>query len=245
MRFYVSPESIFRERNIIEIKDKEELHHIRDVMRLGKGAAVDVFDGRGKEYSGEIKDINRNSAVIEIKKIRDRKKHMPFSVTLYQAIPKKNKMDLIVEKAVEMGVDTIIPMITERTLLKVSMERGRKKIERWERIIKAASNQCGRVNLPVISDIKHFNDGLMESKKKDLVIFAALDKGARPLKEILECSRPREIAVYVGPEGEFSTREIDLSRKEGHGIYSLGPLVLKVDTAAIYILSCLNHEYGN
>ena len=162
MRFYVSPESIFRERNIIEIKDKEELHHIRDVMRLGKGAVVDVFDGRGKEYSGEIKNIDRNSAVIEIKKIRDRKKRMPFNVTLYQAIPKKNKMDLIVEKAVELGVDTIVPIITERTLPKAPRERKRKKIERWERIIKAASNQCGRVNLPAISDIKHFNDSLFQ-----------------------------------------------------------------------------------
>jgi 16S rRNA (uracil1498-N3)-methyltransferase len=245
MRFYVPPESIFRERNIIEIRNKEELHHIRDVMRLGKGAAVDVFDGCGREYSGEIKNIDRNSAVIEIKKIRDRKKHTSFSVTLYQAIPKKNKMDLIIEKAVEMGVDSIVPIITERTLPKIPRERERKKIERWERIIKAASNQCGRVILPAISDIKHFNDCLMESKKKDLVIFAALDKDAMPLKEILQRSRPREIAVFVGPEGDFSPREIAMAGEQGYGIYSLGPLVLKVDTAAIYILSCLNHEYGN
>ncbi|MFC1667267.1 RsmE family RNA methyltransferase [Candidatus Omnitrophota bacterium] len=245
MRFYVSPESIFLEKNIIEVKDKREIRHIRDVMRLKRSATVDIFDGKGNEYSGKIKDINRGSVVIEIKNIVDFKSDIPYRVTLYQAMPKKGKIDFIVEKAVELGVDTIVPIITERTRWAIVGEKARLKTERWIRIAKAASKQCGRVELPIIRDVTDFNKGLVESKKSDMTIFAALDKDARPLKEAFEASRPGNIAVFVGPEGDFSQSEISMARKQGCRICSLGPLVLRVETAAIYILSCLNYEYSN
>ena len=242
MRFYVPPESIFPEKNIIQIRDKEEIHHIRDVMRLKKGENVDIFDGRGREYSGDIKEVNRNSVIIQIRKAVDFKSDIPYKVTLYQAIPKKSKMDFIVEKAVELGVDTIVPIITEKTVWTMAKDKHCIKMGRWFRISKAASKQCGRTKLPVISDFTNFNNALVESKKSDLVIFAALDKDARPLKSILSEVNPKSIAVFVGPEGDFTQNEISMAKEQGYYICSLGPLVLRVDTAAIYILSCLNYE---
>jgi len=244
MRFYVSPESIFPEKNIIEIKDRKEVHHIRDVMRLRQGASVNVFDGRDREYLGSIKEVNRNSIVIEIKRAVDFKGDIPYKVTLYQAVPKRTKMDFIIKKAIELGVDRIVPIVTERTVPVIG-EKGHAKIERWSRISKVASKQCGRTSLPVISDISDFNKALVESKKDDLVIFAALDKDARPLREILKAPNPKGIAVFVGPEGDFSQGEISMAKGQGYNICSLGPLVLRVETAAIYILSCLGYEYSN
>jgi len=242
MRFYVLPDEIFPKKNIIEIKDKKEVHHIRDVMRLKEGTDVEVFDGKGKEYSGDIKKIDRNSIIIKIKKVTSLKKEPPFNITLYQALPKKSKMDFIVEKAVELGVAIITPIVTERTV-PVIKEKSPKKIGRWMRIAKAAAKQCGRARLPVVSDILDFKHALIDAKKNDLIIFAALDKDAEPLKEILKSRTPKTIAIFIGPEGDFSQNEVSMAKEEGYKICSLGEFVLRVETASIYILSSINYEY--
>ncbi|MBU1061218.1 MAG: RNA methyltransferase, partial [Candidatus Omnitrophica bacterium] len=166
-------------------------------------------------------------------------------VTLYQAMPKHGKMDFIIEKAVELGVHAIVPLVTERTVTSIVRDRAHIKRERWIRLSKAASKQCGRVKLPLISGVTEFNDALVESKKKDLVIFAALDKDAEPLPEILKESKAKSIAVFVGPEGDFSQAEITMAKNKDFRICSLGSLVLRVETAALYILSCLNYEYNS
>jgi len=244
MRFYVPPESIFPEKRLIQIRDKSEIHHILDVMRLREGEVVDIFDGQNKEYSGVIKEANKRSILIVIEK-ELRPKCIPlYNVTLYQALPKKSKMDFIIEKAVEIGADTIVPLITQRTSFVVS-DRIDKNIERWRRISKAAAKQCGRSALPLIENVIDFDEALNQSKKFDFIIFAALDKDAKPLKDILRSNlSPKNIAVFVGPKGDFSQKEISAAKVQGFKICSLGRSVLRVETAAIYILSCLNYEYN-
>jgi len=243
MRFYVPPGSIFPLENIIEIKDKTEIHHIRDVMRLKKGDTVDIFDGQGMEFSGSIEEVARGAVIIKIKERLASKHDMSFNVTLYQAIPKKIKMDFIVEKTVELGVNRIVPIITERTVPEIEIKDFTGKAERWKRIGMASSKQCGRRVLPVISDVMRFNNALTESRQKDLVIFASLDKESKPLKNILKESAQKNIAVFIGPEGDFSPGEIAMAREIGCRMCSLGNLVLKSETAAIYVLSCLSYEF--
>ncbi|MCX5693215.1 MAG: 16S rRNA (uracil(1498)-N(3))-methyltransferase [Candidatus Omnitrophica bacterium] len=240
MRFYVQPDSIFPLKNIIEIKDKTEVHHIRDVMRLRKGDAVNIFDGQGREFACFIEELKKESITIKIKEALDFKREPNFNITLYQAIPKKAKMDFIVEKAVELGVAKLVPVITDRTVPEI--KDFSKKIERWNRIAMASSKQCGRRVLPIIADVLDFNSALIDSKQKELTIFASIDKESRPLKDILKGLNPKSIAVFVGPEGDFSPRETYLAREKGHKICSLGSLILKSETAAIYILSCLSYE---
>lgn len=241
MRFYVSPDSIFPLKNLIEIKNKAEAHHIRDVMRLGKGDIVDIFDGQGREFLCSIEEAGKDAVVMKIKEELAPKLAPSFNITLYQAIPKKAKMDLIVEKAVELGITRIVPVMTDRTIPEVRDFSG--KVERWNRIGMASSKQCGRATLPVISGIKYFNDALADSAQKDLVIFASLDEESRPLKNILRGLAPKTIAVFVGPEGDFSPEEIAKAKKEGCCMCSLGRLILKSETAAMYILSCLSYEF--
>lgn len=244
MRFYVPPELIFPEKKLIRIRDESDIHHILDVMRLKEGEVVDIFDGQNKEYSGVIKEANKRLILIAIEKELQPKRIPLYSITLYQALPKKSKMDFIIEKAVEIGANTIVPIKTTRTSFVVS-ERIGKNIERWKRISKAAAKQCGRATLPVIENVIDFDEVLSESKKLDFVIFAALDKGARPLKEILRSnSSPKNIAVFVGPEGDFSPKEVLAAKAHDFKVCSLGQSVLRVETAAIYILSCLNYEYN-
>lgn len=243
MRFYVSPDSVFPERNTIEIKDKKEIHHIRDVMRLKEGAEVEVFDGEGRGYCGAIREVTKGLIAIEIRGSNFFKDSHAYKLTLFQAIPKKGKMDFIVEKAVELGVDRIVPMVTERTSWAPGRDSGL-KVERWRRICKAAGKQCGRTRLPVVSDIKDFNLSVKEAEDNDLVIFAALDNRAVSLRSLLKDAPPKNIAVFVGPEGDFSHEEIAIAKERFHNISSLGSLVLRVETATIYILSCLDYQYG-
>ena len=240
MRFYVPPESIFPLKNLIQIKDKTEAHHIRDVMRLKKGDMVDIFDGNGREYSCFIEEVGKGEVIIKIKEELSSKLDIPFNIILYQAIPKKAKMDFIIEKTVELGVARIVPMITDRTVPEI--KDFSKKIERWKRIGMASSKQCGRRILPVISDITDFNSALIGSKQKDIAIFASLDKESKPLKSILRGLTQKNIAVFIGPEGDFSPREISMAKENGCRMCSLGNLILKSETAAIYILSCLSYE---
>jgi len=242
MRFYVPPESIFPLKNTIEIKDKTEIHHIRDVMRLKKGDLVDIFDGAGGEFLCSIEEVRRGSVIMKIKETLACESNMPFDITLYQAIPKKAKMDYIIEKAVELGVSRIVPVITDRTVPDIKDFTG--KAERWERIGMASSKQCGRRVLPVISDAMYFDGALKDSKQKDLVIFASLDKENKPLKDVLRSLTPKTIAVFIGPEGDFSPKEISMAKENNCSMCSLGSLVLKVETAAMYVASCLAYEYG-
>ena len=245
MRFYVSPECIFQDKNMIEIKDKSEIHHICDVMRLGKGSEVDVFNGNGAEFSGIIKSANKDSLIIEIKDTKSFRYDRTFKVTLYQAIPKNNKMDFIIEKAVELGVDSIVPIITERTVPDIrDKAKALKKKERWSKIAMASSKQCGRVILPLISNIVNFEEALLKVKDNGLVIFAAIDKDAKPLKSLMKGVNPDSVSIFVGPEGDFSPKEISMATGYGFEIASLGKLILKSDTAGVYILSCLAYEYG-
>ena len=149
-------------------------------------------------------------------------------------------MDFIIEKAVELGVAGIVPMITDRTVPET--KDFSKKAERWKRIAMASSKQCGRRILPVISDITDFNSALIGSKQKDIAIFASLDKESKPLKSILRGLTQKNIAVFIGPEGDFSPEEISMAKENGCRMCSLGNLILKSETAAIYILSCLSYE---
>jgi 16S rRNA (uracil1498-N3)-methyltransferase len=241
MRFYVSPGSISRSENLIDIKDKTEIHHIRDVMRLEKGDMVDIFDGMGMEFSCSIEEIRRDRVIMKILDMLDSKRDMPLMVTLYQAIPKKTKMDFIIEKTVELGVSRIVPMVTDRTVPDIKDFSG--KTDRWKRIGMASSKQCGRRILPAISDVMDFNSALIDSKDKDLAVFASLNKDSAPLKDILRKSSKKNIAVFIGPEGDFSPREISMAKESGCAMCSLGSLVLRSETAAIYVLSCLSYEF--
>ncbi len=168
MRFYVKSESVDLGKKLITIRDKDEIHHIRHVMRLGKGMDIALFDGRGNEFEGQIKQDDSNSIEINIKSSYKSKREAPHKVTLYQAIPKKTNLDLIVEKATELGVSRITPIVTERCEVRNIFKN---KLERLKRIAMAASKQCNRSTLPIISDAIDFKKEFENvSKKADITL---------------------------------------------------------------------------
>jgi len=241
-RFYVPKESV--RGKLISISGKEA-HHIVDVMRLKVPDKVVTFDGTGKEYSGFIKEVTAKSVVIEIVETKVLSDGKSLSFTLIQAIPKKDKMDYIVEKSTELGVSRIIPLFTGRTIPDWDESKKTASVERWRRIAMGASKQCGRADIPEIDSIKNLSDVTADTARYDLALIAALDDSAIKLKDALKGFGGGRIAVAIGPEGDFTPDEIRIAKGAGFKLISLGSRVLKSDTAGLFALAILNYEFSD
>lgn len=242
-RFYVMPDSI---RGGKIYAGKEESHHIIDVMRLGEGDPVTVFDGTGKEYNGRIESVKNKSVIINIEKTITPAAKPSVRISLVQVLIKKNKMDYVVEKATELGVCEIIPLETGRSVVRADEAGEGHKVERWRKIAIEAAKQCGRRDLPEIKRVSFFDDALKSFKDYDAVIMPCLFEGTVPLKNALSRIKdPKKILLLIGPEGDFTPGEIAAAEANGALLVSLGGLVLKSDTAAIATLAMLNYAYSS
>ena len=242
-RFYVSPESVRGEKIYVE---KKESHHIVDVMRLRKGDEVAVFDGSGKVYGGAIASTEGKRVVIDVSNVKTADKKRTAGIALAQAIPKKDKMDLIIRKATELGVEEVLPFESARTVVKPKEEKGPRKVERWRKIAIEASKQCGRPELPAIREIVRFDAILDQIPQCSLAIMPCLSKDSISLKSAFSrrkgLSQNGKTLVIIGPEGGFTGDEIKKAAEKGAVLAFLGSLVLRSDTAAIATLSILNYE---
>lgn len=240
-RFYILPENV---KGTTIYIGGDEAHHILEVMRLKKGDRIVTFDGVGKEYEGIIKDAAKGKAVVEITKSSVLDKKEGVDITLVQALPKKARIDFIIEKATELGVNVIMPVHTARTVVRLDSEKRNSRLTRWGKIAVSASKQCGRLQVPKIFPIAGFKEVLKKSEDYDLAIMACLHRSARSLQEILEGFTGKSIIVFIGPEGDFTENEIEAASSSGCRPASLGPRVLRVDTAALNILSVLRYALG-
>ncbi len=221
-----------------------EAHHAIHVLRLNPGDTVNIFDGRGHEAQCTVAETGKDSVRLTILQ-KSNTPSLPSRITLAQAVPKKN-MDLIVQKATELGVATIVPLISERTV--VQLDEDAKKLDRWRAIALDACKQCGNNWLPEIQPPRKANDFLNALGQFDLKLIASLQPDAKPLKQILSSTSSLQrspspsVLILVGPEGDFTPAELSLAKSSGCLPLSLGPLVLRAETAALYTLSILHHE---
>src|SRR5205823_6620583 len=245
-RFYVSPENWdFR---MLALRGSEA-HHARDVLRIKVGEKLVVFNGQGRELTAEVIDLGGDE--IRLRKLHEAET-APLScrIVLGQAIPKGKNMELIVQKAVEIGAAEIAPIISDRTIVQVDSESATQKQSKWRQIAIEAAKQCGQNWLPRVHTPKKlaelFSAAAVESL--DLRLIGSLQPGAQYLKKILadysseHQHRPRSVLMLVGPEGDFTPAELALARRYGCQPITLGPIILRVETAAIYCLSVLSYE---
>jgi len=233
-RFYCPTENITNDKIYLPA---ETAHHIRDVLRLKKDDKIEIFDGKGNKYNCVWQDLN--SARVVSKEF-SMAKETAYVVTLAQAIPNKlSKMDFIIEKATELGVDTIIPIAPARSVIKSS------KAARWEKIASEAARQCGRLKVPQIKDVLPVEKALSDLSDSQIKLFACIDKDTISMKSILkEIKNPEEVAVFIGPEGDFTPKEIKAAKENGFKLISLGERVLRTETAGLYVLSVLDYMFG-
>ena len=225
-----------------------EAHHARDVLRLKCGDKVVLFDGRGREITGEIVALRRG----EIDLRRSNESESPplrCHVALAQAIPKGKNMELIVQKAVELGAAEIFPLISARTIVDLDEKEARRKQAKWHTVAIEAAKQCGQNWLPHVHVPRTLKDFFAESSTRlDLRLIGSLQPGALHLKKVLadfsaEHERlPQSVLMLIGPEGDFTPAELALARSHGCRPITLGPIVLRVETAALYCLSVLSYE---
>lgn len=237
MRLYCPPEAIAK--NKIIVSDSGQIRHMAVVLRLKQGDRLTAFDGKSKEYECKISALSAGQAELEVLKIRKNRLLENARITLACAIPKKAKMDFIVEKTTELGVDTIIPLRTRRTIIALEGERAGNRLRRWQNIAKEASKQCARIELPKVEAVAEFKDIVRRAKEYDLALISYLGIGNQHIKDIVPEKSPKSIIVFIGPEGDFSDEEIALAKENGCLGVSLGELTLKVDTAAIAVAAFL------
>jgi 16S rRNA (uracil1498-N3)-methyltransferase len=228
----------------------EESHHLVAVNRAKLGETVVVFDGRGAEWICELTGDRKNGAVLRVR-FRQMAKRLPYEITLGQALPKGPSMDAIVRKATEIGATRIVPLESERTQVHFDADRSDRKIEKWQVAALEAAKQCGNPFLPEIAAVQKAAAFMETARDFDLKLIASLQPGAKSLKTVLEAFRsaqhrpPTKVLWLVGPEGDFTPAEMSQARSSGFEPISLGPLVLRCETAAIYALSVISYELQN
>jgi len=229
------------------VLSQEESHHLVTVNRAKAGDTVVAFDGRGHEWICELAKADRNAAALKVR-FNQTHKPLPYEITLGQALPKGASMDAIVRKATEIGVTAIAPLESERTQVHLDSDRSERKIEKWQVSALEAAKQCGNSFLPEIHPVQSASAFMESAKGFDLKLIASLQPGAHSLKTALSAYRtahsasPTRVLWLVGPEGDFTPAELSLSRSTGFEPISLGPLVLRCETAAVYALSILSYE---
>lgn len=227
--------------------DPEESHHCSHVLRLNEGDRVTVFDGAGREAQATIQSTTPSRVTLKIAGTT-KTPPPPCEITLAQAIPKGKNMDLIVQKAVELGASKLVPILSDRTIVQLDASETAKKREKWQSVALEACKQCGQNHLPVVAAPMSMRDFLERLDKSSLLLIASLQPDARTLKSVLSeytqqyGSLPKKVTVFVGPEGDFTPAEIALAKSHGCQPITLGPIILRTETAAIYCLSVLAHE---
>ena len=227
--------------------DEAESHHALNVLRLQPGEKIVVFNGQGTEATAQLLPESTKRGVLLQTLHRAKTPPLPCWVTLAQAIPKGKNMDLIVQKATELGAAEIAPLLSERTVTRVeSDENASVKQARWQGTVIEAAKQCGQNWLPTVAlpqTPKEFFAGRPPGTF-DLMLIASLQSDSCHLRALLEehAAKPKSALILVGPEGDFTPAEISLAKSAGCRPITLGPIVLRTETAAIYCLSVLSYE---
>ena len=241
-RFFAEPSAVNSESITIT---GDDVQHISRVLRLKCGDTVSVCDGRGTDYICTLADISKSEVRAQIKQKQKKKAESSLNITLYQGLPKGDKMDFIIQKCVELGVNKIVPVIMKRTVVKP--KNAILKAERWQRISAEAAKQSGRGIIPQILSPVSFGDAVLavkESGALNILPYENEDKSA--LKALLKRnSKLTDINIIIGPEGGFDDEEIELSRNSNINTVTLGKRILRCETAPIAAVSAVMYELGD
>ena len=224
---------------------EDESHHLLHVLRVKAGQKVEVFNGEGGTGLAAVETAGRDAVAVRILE-RSEQKRPAVQFALIQALPREQKMDLIIQKATELGASEILPITTEHAVVHLKQDRSEGKRERWEKIALNAAKQCGTAWLPKIAPAQALPTFLAARHKFDALLVCALDEKTRPIRDTIQSIKARPVSsvgVLVGPEGDFSAAEMESIRAAGALPVSLGGSVLRSETAAIYALSVLRYEF--
>lgn len=222
--------------------NEEASHHLARVLRAAVGDEVVIFNGAGGEYQAVITRIDKKSVEVMIKSFADVQRESPIQIHLAQGIARGEKMDFIVQKAVELGVAEITPLITERCNVRLDQERSEKRLQHWRSVAISACEQSGRTQPPVIHAPRSLQDWLKNTRKEiGFVLSPHVTE-----KLFNQASNPfKQIAILIGPEGGLSDQEVALANAAQFLPLNLGPRVLRTETASLAALTILQSQFGD
>lgn len=238
-RFFIFPDQVIDP--LITVSG-DDVRHIATVLRMKMGDELLLCDGTGTEYQAKIVQVGRAEIRAEIVSRSKREIRQPL-ITLVQGLPKSDKMDWIVQKSTELGVAAIIPLETERTIVKIRDEE--KRVSRWQKIAREAAMQSNRPDIPQVGHIQSFSDFLLTlSPERRTLLLLPWEEGTEPMKNILrQIPGIMNVIVLIGPEGGFSAQEAEMAKERGFHLVSLGPNILRTETAALAVLSMIGYEF--
>ncbi len=238
-RFYIQENQIGTEGIVITGSD---VNHIRNVLRLEPGDWVVACDGAGKDYVSRIRTVDGGQVVLQIEKIQDTGTELPVKITLFQGLPKKDKMEFIIQKAVELGVYEIVPVQMKRCVVRLDEEKkARRKRERWQAIAEAAAKQCDRGIIPVVHAPVTMEQAfdIAEGIEYNMIPYELQD-GMEASREIVEeACRHQTVGIFIGPEGGFEAEEVSQAAAKQIHPLSLGKRILRTETAGMALLSIM------
>ena len=221
--------------------DGENAKHIGSVLRAKIGDIITVGDGCGRDYECEILEISKKEVIAKITDIFTNDNEPDIKITLYQGLPKADKMELVIQKCIEIGVDRIVPVKTEHAVVKLE-GKEEKNLQRWNKIAESAAKQCGRGKIPVVDRLMTFKEAINEATSLDGAIIPYEKEKENSLKTFAKNFKGKSIGIFIGPEGGFSEEEISFAIENGVKSVTLGKRILRTETAGLVASVILLYE---
>jgi 16S rRNA (uracil1498-N3)-methyltransferase len=242
-KFFVPKDKIINSRAYIE---GDDVKHIYKVLRLQPGEKVSINNCNGREYLGEVYEVNKMQVIVDIIEELDTNNESQLNIYLYQGLPKSAKMDFIVQKATELGAIEVTPVITERVVVKNELGEF-KKVDRWNRIALEACKQSKRSIIPTINIPIEFEELLEVLKNVDLIVVPYENEEGYGIKHMIKAinGEVKSAAIVIGPEGGFEEEEISKLKELKAHIITLGPRILRTETAGLACIALLMYELGD
>ena len=242
-QFFVEPGQInINDRTVTIIGG--DVNHIKNVLRMKIGEEIQVSNGQdGREYRCGIAAFEEDRIICELRFIKEDHVELPVKITLFQGLPKADKMELIVQKAVELGVYEIVPVAMKRCVTKLDEKKEASRIARWQAIAEAAAKQSKRAVIPKVTGMKSFREAVQQAADMDVrLVPYELAEGMENTREIFNALKPgQRVAVFIGPEGGFDEAEIQLTRENGMEPITLGRRILRTETAGFTVLAWIGY----
>lgn len=239
-QFFITPENI-RENDIV-VTSKQEVNHIRNVLRMKEGEKLAFCcPEKEKEYLCRITAMTAGEIYAAIEDIQGNSRELPVEMTLFQGLPKGDKMEWIIQKAVELGAVRIVPVASKRAVVKLDAKKAVKKVQRWQEIARSAAKQSKRNLVPEVTPVMSFPEAVAYGKTLDMLVIPYEDaRGIAHSREILsQVKEKKSLGIYIGPEGGFQEEEVELAATAGAHPLTLGHRILRTETAGMALLSIL------
>ena len=235
--FFVTPDQVEKPYIYIEGSD---VNHMKNVLRMKTGERLEVSDGNNRKYVCQVSGYEEGRARLEIELDTE----LPSPIWLFQGLPKSDKMELVVQKAVELGAYAVVPVAAKRSVVKLDGPKAEKKVKRWNEIAKSAAKQAGRGIIPEVKGVRSFDEALEAAGSLDVVLFPyELAEGMDYTRKVIEEIQPgQSVGIFIGPEGGFEREEEEKALEAGARVITLGRRILRTETAPLMVLAILGYH---